>query len=101
MNIALADTLVATGGSAIYSAACMQRLRAAGPVVFIDAPLHVLLQRVDNADVRGIARAPGQDLTDVYRERQPLYQASADITVAGDQQSAEATARMLAQRLAK
>ena len=99
LNIPLADTLVATGGSAVYSAASMQRLRAAGPIVFIDAPLAVLLQRVDNANVRGIACAPRQDLADVYRERQPLYQASADITVAGDQPSAETTARMLAGQL--
>ncbi len=99
LNIPLADTLIATGGSAIYSVTSMQRLRAAGPMVFIDASLPVLLQRVDNADVRGIACEPAQDLADVYRERQPLYQASADITVAGDQQSAEAIARVLARQL--
>jgi shikimate kinase len=99
LDIPLQRTLLATGGSAVYSEEAMQRLRQSGPVIFIDVPLEILARRVDNADSRGIARAPGQDFASVYRERQPLYQRYADTTIAGDQQSAEATARMLAAQL--
>ena len=95
----LAATLLATGGSAVYSEAAMSRLRQLGPVVFIDTPLPVLMERVDDEDQRGIARAPGQDLRDVFAERQPLYQRYAEITVASEQQSAEMTARLLARQL--
>ena len=77
----------------------MSRLRQLGPVVFIDTPLPVLMERVDDEDQRGIARAPGQDLRDVFAERQPLYQRYAEITVASEQQSAEMTARLLARQL--
>jgi shikimate kinase len=95
----LDNTLLATGGSAVYSEAAMTRLRELGPVVFIDAPLDVLMQRVDNENDRGIARAPDQDFGDVFAERQPLYQRYADLTVAGNEQSAEMTARLLADQL--
>ncbi len=95
----LAATLLATGGSAVYSEAAMSRLRQLGPVVFIDTPLPVLMERVDDEDQRGIARAPGQDLRDVFAERQPLYQHYAEITVASEHQSAEMTARLLARQL--
>lgn len=99
LDIPLENTLLATGGSVVYSEAAMQRLRQSGPVIFIDVSLEVLDQRVDNEGTRGIARDPGQDFTSVYLERQPLYQRYADTTIAGDQQSAEATARLLAAQL--
>lgn len=100
LDIPLQQMLVSTGGSVVYSDAAMQRLRAAGPVVFIDVPLPVLQQRVDNQDERGIAHAPGQDFPAVFEERQPLYQRYADLTIAGHPESAETIARQLAHQLA-
>ena len=99
LDIPLQRTLLATGGSVVYSEAAMQRLRHAGPVIFIDVPLEILASRIDDDDSRGIARPPGQDFASVYLERQPLYQRDADTTIAGDQQSAEAIARILAAQL--
>jgi shikimate kinase len=99
LDLPLAHTLVATGGSAVYSEAVMQRLRRAGPVIFIDVPLAILLDRVDNQEKRGIAREPGQDFAAVYNERLPLYQSHAGITVAGDKLSAQAIARALCGQL--
>jgi shikimate kinase len=99
LDIPLQNMLLATGGSAVYSEAAMQRLRHSGPIIFIDVPLETLAMRVDDEGSRGIARDPGQDFASVYRERQPLYQRYADTTIAGDQQTAEATARILAAQL--
>lgn len=99
MDMPLQQTLVATGGSVVYSAAVMARLADAGPVVFLDVPLDALLERVDNLDTRGIARGPGQNFTDVYRERQPLYERYADIRVDAHSQSPQETARLIASLL--
>ncbi len=99
LDIPLAHTLIATGGSAVYSDAGMQRLRAAGPVIFVDVPLPILLERVDNEDTRGIARAPGQNFASVFQERIPLYRRHADITVAGNELSARAICRLLCTQL--
>ena len=99
LDINLQHCLLATGGSAVYSKAGMKRLADAGPVLFIDVPLDELMARIDNEADRGIARKPGQSFAEVYRERLPLYRRYADIRIEGDQQSAEATARLLAGQL--
>jgi shikimate kinase len=96
LDIDLAQQLISTGGSAVYSSRGMLRLKSAGPVVFLDVPLAELRQRVDNAHQRGIAHPPGQDFADVFAERQPLYLQYADLVVDAAAQSAEATARLIA-----
>ena len=95
LEMRLANSLISTGGSAVYSDLAMQRLATAGPLVHIDVPLPVLQQRIDEEDGRGIARPPDQDLAGVYCEREPLYQHYANFTVSGGHLSAEATARAI------
>jgi len=95
LEMGLQDSLVSTGGSVVYSDTAMRRLGAAGPIVHIDVPLEVLRHRIDDEDGRGIARPPGQDLSDVFLERAPLYRKYADFTVSGGDLSAQATARRI------
>ena len=95
LEMSLQDSLVSTGGSVIYSDRAMRRLGAAGPIVHIDVPLEVLRQRIEDEDGRGIARPPGQDLSGVFLEREPLYRKYADFTVSDGELSAQATARSI------
>jgi len=74
-------TVIATGGSAVYSQAAMQHLRASGRVVYLQCALDVLDQRIASMDERGIAAPSGQTLADVQAERIPLYEQFAEITV--------------------
>ena len=83
LNHAFSKQVVATGGSAVYSAAAMSKLRQYGPCVFLDIAYQDIVERVNNCAERGIAGPPGQDLHAVYRERLPLYRRYADITVDG------------------
>jgi shikimate kinase len=76
-----AGTVIATGGSAVYSQAAMQHLRANGHVVYLKCALDVLDQRIASMDERGIAAPSGQTLADVQAERIPLYEQYAEITV--------------------
>ena len=95
LDMELARYLVATGGSVVYSDRAMARLREAGPVVYLEVPLATLRERVRAQPDRGIAFAPGQGLDEVYRERKPLYEQFADITIACDDLSAEAITRQI------
>lgn len=95
LDTELTGYLVATGGSVVYSDRVMQRLAAAGPVVFLDVPLPVLSQRVEAQPDRGIAFGPGQTLEDVYRERRPLYQRHAGISIDCDALSPEHISRQV------
>ena len=76
-----AGTVIATGGSAVYSQAAMQHLRANGRVVYLQCALEVLDQRIASMDERGIAAPSGQTLADVQAERIPIYEQFAEITV--------------------
>lgn len=73
--------IIATGGSAVYSAAAMAHLRHFGPIVFLDVPLAELLERVKDIDTRGLARQANQSFADLYHERRALYQAHASMTI--------------------
>lgn len=92
LAVPLDDAVVSTGGSVIYSDAVMQRLRAAGPVVYLAADLATLEARVAANPLRGIARGAGQTYADVYAERCPLYEHYADITVDAAAGNADAVA---------
>lgn len=92
LAVPLDDAVLATGGSVIYSDAVMQRLRSAGPVVYLRADLATLEERVAANPLRGIARSEGQSYADVYAERCPLYERYATITVDATVGSADAVA---------
>lgn len=81
LNAHYPNHIISTGGSAVYSAAGMQHLKQFGPIIFLDAAINVLEQRINNMDTRGIARPNGQSFADVYAERRPLYLQYADIVI--------------------
>ena len=85
------DSVVATGGSAVYSGAAMKNLRRNGVTVFLDVPLEEIKRRIDNITTRGIAMHPGETLDGVLWEHLPLYKKYADITVpcGGSEQTVE------------
>ena len=74
-------TVIATGGSMVLSERAMQHLKAMGKTVYIDVPFEEIERRVTNIKTRGIAFRAHETLSDVYRERKPLYERYADLTV--------------------
>ncbi|MCC6486667.1 MAG: shikimate kinase [Candidatus Hydrogenedentes bacterium] len=65
--------VIATGGSAVYSEPAMRHLRDHGNIVHLSLPIEQIEQRVRNLEVRGVVRAKGQSLRELYEERQLLY----------------------------
>ena len=91
------NAVIATGGSAVYSAAAMRHLKRFGPVVYLQADVTTLLQRVPELRGRGIAAAAGTTIEQLAAERVPLYEQHADITVSADLPTPEAVvARIVA-----
>lgn len=78
------DTVIATGGSVVYSDAGMRALRAGGVVVFLNTPLDVLSRRVGDPTARGMVIGPGQSFAELFAERQPLYRRYSDLEIACD-----------------
>ncbi len=82
LSLDLANHVIATGGSAAYSANAMQHLKKNGIVVFLHVPFDEIRERVRDFATRGIARAPNQSFADLFEERYVLYRKYADLTVA-------------------
>jgi shikimate kinase len=75
------DAVIATGGSVVYSDAAMAHLKRYGVAIYLQLDPATLEARVRQADPRGLAIAPGQTFQELYRERKPLYERHADITI--------------------
>lgn len=84
-KLAVDGHVIATGGSAVYSEAAMQRLKAGGVVVYLQLPLAAIEQRVGELTDRGVAMRLGQTLADIYLDRVPRYEQWADLVVDCDQ----------------
>jgi shikimate kinase len=75
------DSVIATGGSVIYSDAAMNHLRATSLIIYLQITCEEIKRRLHNPKKRGIVRKRGQTLMDLYKERTPKYKKYADITV--------------------
>ncbi len=69
----LRRAVISTGGSAVYSSGAMEHLRSLGPVVHLDVPLPVILERIARKPERGLVIAPGQTIEGLFAEREALY----------------------------
>ena len=80
-SVDLDNTVISTGGSAVYHEEGMKHLKEIGTVVYLYAELKTILHRLGDFSTRGIAMKDGQTIEDLYRERSELYERYADITV--------------------
>ncbi len=80
-SVNVENSVVSTGGSAVYSDKAMKHLKENGTVVYIKLSLEEIERRLNNIKTRGIAMKPGETLADLYALRVPLYEKYADITV--------------------
>lgn len=87
------NTVIATGGSAVYSGAAMAHLKQIGRIVYLDISRDTFKARLKNARERGVVLREGQDLDGLYDERAALYRRWAEVTVREDGLTLEETVR--------
>lgn len=75
------NSVIATGGSVVYSEKAMAHLKAMGKVVYLRLSFEEMDRRLGDLHARGVAIAPESTLQDLYDERTPLYEKYADIIV--------------------
>ena len=85
------NTVIATGGSAVYYDSAMRHLKENGVVVYIEASLATIKKRLKNIRTRGVAMEKGQTIDSLYEMRVPLYEKYADCTVRSHRYRAENT----------
>lgn len=74
------NSVIATGGSAVYGEDAMRNLKANGKAVYLKLSPEEIEKRIDNIATRGIVMGKGSSISELYLERAPLYERYADIT---------------------
>lgn len=100
-GISAQRSIIATGGSAVYSKEAMEHLSSIGRVVYLQISYEELKSRLADFQERGVVLKDGvgMSLRDLYHERLPLYEAYADYVVNVDDLSITAAARKVADAL--
>jgi shikimate kinase len=81
LEIGKTDNLViSTGGSVVYSEKAMNFLKAISKIVFLDAPLNDIKNRIPDFSKRGIVGLEN-GLEKLFDERHQLYEKYADMTI--------------------
>lgn len=80
-SISTKHAVIATGGSAVYGAAAMEYLKETGIVVYLKLSYEAIRERLGDLNERGVTLREGQTLEDLYKERVPLYEKYADMTL--------------------
>jgi len=100
-SLNLNKTVVATGGSAVFSAEAMAHLKNDGVAVYIKLPFEVINKRLNDLDTRGVAGANTKTLAEIFNERAPFYERYADITVLAENMTAEEVANAIISAVCK
>ncbi len=100
-NLTFDNTVIATGGSVVYSEKIMDALKANAVAVYLYVSYDTLAARVKNVSTRGIVMRQGSTYEDVYNERLPLYEKYADITVDCSSMDIESCVEQIAKQLNK
>ena len=100
-NLKFENSVIATGGSVVYSDKIMTSLKETAVSVYLYVPYNELAARVKNISTRGIVMRHGSTYEDVYNERLPLYKKYADITVDCSKMSIEQCVEQIVKQLKK
>lgn len=75
------NTIIATGGSAVYSRTAMLHLKRHGLAYYLALPEKEIEKRLYNITSRGIAMRRGETIEEVFARRRALYEEYGDIRV--------------------
>ena len=91
MSLDINATVVATGGSVVYSDKSMEHLKKSGKIIFLNLSYDTMVDRIKNITTRVVVVKKGDSLKDMYNERLPMYQKWADVIIDCDNNTVEQT----------
>ena len=80
------NSIISTGGSAIFGAQAMEHLKKNSTVVYLKVSYETLEKRLKSLKSRGVIFEKGQTLRDIYDIRTPLYEKYADLIIDSDEE---------------
>ena len=83
-SVETTNSVISTGGSAIYYDSAMKHLKEQGTVVYLNVSLETIESRLNNIKTRGVTMEKGATIASLYAERVPLYEKYADVIINAD-----------------
>jgi len=95
------DLVLATGGGAVLDELNRSRLMSRGFVVYLNAPLDLLIERTSRDKTRPLLQTenPKQRIIELLEQRDPLYRQVADTIVETNRRSARHVVKEIQERL--
>lgn len=95
------NTVVATGGSAVYGANAMKKLSENGITVYLKVESEQLIKRLGDITSRGIAMDKNMGIPELFEARSPLYEKYADIIIDCTDKTPEECVNIIANKLSE
>ena len=89
LSLDISGTVIATGGSVVYSEKAMKHLKSLGKIIYLHLNYETMIGRLKNITTRGVVLKKGDTLLDMYNERLPLYKKYADDIINCDNTTVE------------
>lgn len=95
LSLDIDGTVIATGGSVVYSDKAMEHLKKLGKIIYLHIDYENMCSRISNLSTRGVLIKNGETLKYMFDERLPFYQKWADVTIDCNSNTIEETARQI------
>lgn len=95
LSLDIHATVIATGGSVVYSDRAMRHLKSMGRVIYLHLDYEAMCGRIKDITTRGVVLKTGTTLLDMYNERLPLYEKYADEVIYCDENTVEQTVQQI------
>ena len=99
LNADFKNSVIATGGSAVFGERAMNQLKENGVIVYLSLPIDEIKKRIGDIKSRGVVLTNGNTVDDIFKERKPLYEKYADIRFDCDNLTAEECVEKIIQLL--
>ena len=81
LSVDVNNTVIATGGSAVYGEKAMEHLKENGTVIYLKVEKDELFKRLTDIKERGVVLREGENIEEMYDSRIVLYEKYADIII--------------------
>ena len=81
LNTDFKNSVIATGGSAVFGESAMNKLKESGTIIYLSLPMDEIKKRIGDIKSRGVVLTNGTTVDDIFEERKPLYEKYADVKI--------------------
>lgn len=75
------NSVIATGGSAVYYESAMNHLKKNGKIIYLKISFEEMINRINNIKSRGILLKNNETMESMFRSREELYSEYADYVI--------------------